>query len=366
MCLHAISMRPSQSAACSGWCPATVARARKSGIAAVRAKCWACNPSTRPSKIACIERHLTLGRLWRGLTKPVDAAKKYRWRQHLSSPLSVDKAAGAVVEEQAQARRPADGHLALRESNRIVPAHVPSGSQVVAVAQFSATSQRRPPNALLNHTTVRSEITRHTLSHIRRPSNRTVRWPSTINAAVSSPALEPIAAEPEREKAVPGVEILTSETAKPLREMGAIASERAAPSREPARVYAPVAVRVRREHTSRSSRCCHCTPKKKLGAPQTTESSQTADSTLVVPEYLDTVVLLVENCRQSVAVRVLDPPPLSLPPAEPLAPTDRPTPDASTVGAQHHRKARAETSAIGRKQVDPRDPATCTKQGTPV
>ncbi|KAL8348921.1 hypothetical protein RB601_002174 [Gaeumannomyces tritici] len=128
--------------------------------------------------------------------------------------------------------------------------------------------------------------------------------PKPVTAAVSSPAPEPIAAEHEREKAAPGVEILTPETAKPLREMGAIASERAAPSREPPRVYAPVAVRVRREHTSRSSRCCHCSPKKKLGAPQMTESSQTADSTLVVPEYLDTVVLLVENCRQSVAVRV--------------------------------------------------------------
>ncbi|KAL8383897.1 hypothetical protein RB599_006305 [Gaeumannomyces hyphopodioides] len=148
--------------------------------------------------------------------------------------------------------------------------------------------------------------------HGEGPSMNTgARTDSTApaTAVVSTPAPEPAAADPEPTKPAPEAGILTPEATIPLREMGATAPEPAAPSHRPTGVYAPVAVRVRRprpksrEHTSRSSRCWHCDSKKPR-TPHTTEISQTTDSTAVVPECLDTVVLLVENCRQSVAVRV--------------------------------------------------------------
>lgn len=147
------------------------------------------------------------------------------------------------------------------------------------------------------------------------PADRGCRTKSSTPApaAVAAPAPainapEPVVSGPERTKPA-GTP--TPEAGILPQEPGATVSEPTAPAHAPTGVYAPTAVRIRtprsksRDQSSRPSRRRHCASnKKKLGTPHVTESSQAADSTEVVPECLDAVVLLMENCRQSVAVRM--------------------------------------------------------------
>ncbi|KLU90231.1 hypothetical protein MAPG_09195 [Magnaporthiopsis poae ATCC 64411] len=128
---------------------------------------------------------------------------------------------------------------------------------------------------------------------------------ATTETAVTAP--EPIFSGLDRTKPVV---VPTPEAGILPQELGTTAPEPAAPTHEPAGVHDPAAVRVRRprprsrDQSSRSSRRRHCASRKKLGRSYVTGSNRATHTAEVVPECLDAVVLLVENCRQSVALRM--------------------------------------------------------------